>query len=35
VAVTGAIAVSLLDRKGQERLEDVDVDFEYAKQRHE
>jgi hypothetical protein len=30
-----AIAVSVLDRKGQARLVGVDVDFAYAGQRHE
>ena len=29
-----AIAVSVLDRKGQARLEGVEGDFEYSKQKH-
>ena len=35
VAMAVAIVVSVLDKKGQAKLEGVDVDFEYATQRHE
>jgi len=35
VAMLVAVVVSLLDKKGQAKLEGVDVDFEFATQKHE